>query len=36
MKEINKTDLLDKIKTEVRSESFNIYDFVFEYLSKRK
>lgn len=36
MKEINKSELLDKIKTELRSENFNIYDFAFEYLSKRK
>jgi LAO/AO transport system kinase len=36
MKEINKTELFDKIKEESRSENFNIYGFVFDYLSKRK
>jgi LAO/AO transport system kinase len=36
MKEINKSELLDKIKTELKSERFNIYNFVSEYLSKRK
>ncbi len=36
MKEVNKSELLEKIKTEMLSESFNIYNFAFEYLSKRK
>jgi LAO/AO transport system kinase len=33
MKEINKTDLIDKIKQESRLDNFNIYVFVENYLS---
>ena len=33
MKEINKTDLLDKIKQESVSDNFNVYVFVENYLS---
>jgi LAO/AO transport system kinase len=36
MSEIDKTELFDKIKKEARSENFNMYGFVFDYLSKRK
>jgi len=36
MKEISKTDLLDKIKEEARSGNFNVYGFVEKYLSGRK
>jgi LAO/AO transport system kinase len=36
MKEIDKYELLDKIKEEARSDNFNIYGFVHDYLSNRK
>ena len=36
MKEIDKTALFDKIKGGALSENFNIYEFVADYLSRRK
>ncbi|HEY4936509.1 MAG TPA: methylmalonyl Co-A mutase-associated GTPase MeaB [Puia sp.] len=36
MKEIDKSELSDKINEEARSDNFNIYGFVYDYLSNRK